>query len=206
MKLIEIFKAQGLSDEQINKITASMKENKVYETSIENADDEYSKLKTEKEVLEGQLNTANTTIGDLKKNNKDNEILQQTIKNHEKTIETLKNDSASKIKNLTLDNAISSKLSKVDDKYKKLLKGQFDRDKLSIKDDGSIEGLEEQFKTISETYSEWFESQLPSNTGGLGNFNRNPGGGGAIESLGERLAKQATETNTNNHNYFGGNN
>lgn len=204
MKLVDILKAQGLTDEQISKIQDSMKENKVYETSIENVDAEYSKLKTEKEVLKGQLDTANTTIEDLKKNNKDNETLQSTIKEHEATIETLKKDSEIKIKNLTLDNAINSKLSKVDDKYKKLLLGQFDRDKLSIKDDGSIEGLEEQFKIITETYSEWFDSEVPNDTGGLGNFNRNPSGSGATESLGERLAKQATETNTNNHKYFGG--
>ena len=204
MNLIEILKAQNLTDEQINKITSSMKENKIFETSLENVDEEYSKLKTEKEDLEGQLNTANTTIKDLKKNNKDNEALQQTIKDHEATIETLKIDSASKIKKLTLDNAINSKLSKVDDRYKKLLQGQFDREKLIVKEDGTVEGLDEQVKTLSETYSEWFEDTTPSNTGGLGNFNRNPGGGGATKSLGERLAKQATETNTNNHNYFGG--
>lgn len=204
MKIIEILKAQGLTDDQINKITNSMKEQKIYETSLENADNEYFKLKTEKADLEGQLKTANTTIGDLKKDNKDNEILQQTIKDHETTIETLKNDSTSKIKNLTLDNAINSKLSKVDDRYKKLLQGQFDRAKLSIKDDGSIDGLEEQIKTISETYTEWFEAPTPNDTGGLGNFNRNPSAGGATESLGERLAKQATESNASNHNYFGG--
>ncbi len=28
--------------------------------------------------------------------------------------------------------------------------------------------------------------------------------GGKVESLGERLAKQSIESNTNNHNYFGG--
>lgn len=204
MKLIEILKVQGFTDEQITKIQESMKENKIYETSVENADEEYSKLKTEKKDLEGQLNTANTTIKNLKKSNKDNEDLQQTIKDHEATIETLKNDSASKIKKLTLDNAINSKLSKVDDKYKTLLQGQFDREKLTIKEDGTVEGLDEQVKTLSETYSEWFEDATPSNTGGLGNFNRNPGAGGEIESLGERLAKQATESSTNNHNYFGG--
>ncbi|CEH34722.1 phage scaffolding protein [Romboutsia lituseburensis] len=204
MKLIEILKAQGFTDEQISKIQASMKENKIYETSLENADEEYSKLKTEKEDLDEQLNTANTTIKDLKKNNKDNEDLQQTIKDHEATIETLKNDSASKIKKLTLDNAINSRLSKVDDKYKTLLEGQFDREKLTIKEDGTVEGLDEQVKTLSETYSEWFEDATPSNTGGLGNFNRNPSGGGETQSLGERLAKQAIESNTNNYDYFGG--
>ena len=187
MKLMEILKAQGLSDEQINKITASMKENKVYETSLENIDERYSKLKTQKDDLVGQLNTANTTIENLKKNNKDNETLQQTIKDHETTIETLKKDSEVKIRNLTLNNAINSKLAKVET--------QFDREKLTIKEDGTIEGLDEQFKTLSETYSEWFEESTPSNSGGLGNFNRNLGRKGeATESLGERLAKHSTQT------------
>lgn len=170
MKLIEILKAQDLSDEQINKITSSMKEHKVYETSLENADERYNKLKAQKDDLKGQLNTANTTIEDLKKNNKDNETLQKTIKEHETTIETLKKDSEAKIRNLTLDNAINGKLAKVDDKYKKLLQTQFDREKLTIKEDGSIEGLEEQYKTITETYSEWFEEKAPGGSG------FNPGG------------------------------
>ena len=47
MKLMEILKAQGLSDEQINKITASMKENKVYETSLENIDERIVYTKNE---------------------------------------------------------------------------------------------------------------------------------------------------------------
>ena len=106
--------------------------------------------------------------------------------------------------NLTLNNAINSKLAKVDDRYKKLLETQFDREKLTIKEDGTIEGLDEQFKTLSETYSEWFEESTPSNSGGLGNFNRNLGRNGeATESLGERLAKHSTETNSN-YDYFGG--
>ena len=148
MKLVEILKSQGVTDEQISKITASMKENKVYETSLENAEEKYSKMKSKKEDLESQLKTSNDTIEDLKKNNKDNENLQKTIKEHEETIESLKKDSDAKIKNLTLDNAINSKLSKVDDKYKKLLQGQFDREKMSIKEDGTIEGLEEQLSLI----------------------------------------------------------
>lgn len=170
MKLLEILKAQGLTDEQIKAIQISMKENKVYETSLENADERYNKLKTQKDDLKGQLDTANSTIESLKKSNKDNEILQQTIKDHEATIETLKKDSEVKIRNLTLDNAINGKLAKVDDKYKKLLETQFNKEKLTIKDDGTIEGLEEQFKTITETYSEWFEEKSPGGSG------FNPGG------------------------------
>lgn len=203
MKLSEILKNQGLSDEQINKITADMKENKVYETSLENADEKYSELEIEKNNLKGQLDKANTTIKDLKKDNKDNETLQNTITEHEKTIENLKKDNADKIKNLTLDNSINSKLSKVDDKYKKLLESQFDREKMTINEDGTITGLDEQYKIISETYSEWFGDKIPNDTGSIGNFAKNTDA--KLESLGERLAKQTTESNQfNQHNYFGG--
>ena len=51
MKLVDILKAQELTDEQISKIQASMKENKIYETSLENADERYNKLKTQKDNL-----------------------------------------------------------------------------------------------------------------------------------------------------------
>ncbi len=39
----------------------------------------YDAAVAEKENLEGQIKTLNTTIGDLKKNNADNETLQTTI-------------------------------------------------------------------------------------------------------------------------------
>lgn len=169
--MLEVLKKCGIDETKANEVLNAMKEANIYTTSLKNADEKYSKIKSEKEDLENQLKTSNDTIEDLKKNNKDNETLQQTIKQHETTIETLKKDSEAKIRSLTIDNAINNKLAKVDDKYKKLLQTQFERDKLTIKEDGSIDGLDEQFKTITETYSEWFEA-TPTSTGGIGNFGR----------------------------------
>lgn len=45
MEFKELLKAQNLTDEQINNITAKMKEKKIYTTSLENADERYTKLK-----------------------------------------------------------------------------------------------------------------------------------------------------------------
>lgn len=45
MEFKELLKAQNLTDEQINNITAKMKEEKIYTTSLENADERYTKLK-----------------------------------------------------------------------------------------------------------------------------------------------------------------
>ncbi|MEF9952951.1 MAG: phage scaffolding protein [Clostridium sp.] len=176
MKLEEILKAQGLSDEQISAVLKGMKDNKIYTTSLENADERYQKLKGQKEDMESQLDTASKTIKDLKKNNADNEALQKTIKDHEITIETLKKDSEAKVRNLTIDSAINNLLLKNNAKHSDLLAGKFDRDKLVIKEDGSIEGLDEQLKGLKESYKDLFQVSLggkkPSNPDTSG-FNNN---------------------------------
>ena len=166
----ELLKAQGLTDEQIKSVLAGMATNKIYTTNLENADIRYNKLKGQKEDAEEQLKTATTTITDLKKNNKDNEILQATIKTHEGTIETLKNDSNTKIKNLTIDTAIDKLLITNKAKHSDLLASKFDREKIVIAEDGKITGLDEQFKGIKDTYKDLFEvtiaGKTPNNTGG----------------------------------------
>lgn len=52
--------------------------------------------------VNGQLKTANETIKDLQKDNKDNEDLQTKVKDYEKKIETMETESANKIKELVL--------------------------------------------------------------------------------------------------------
>lgn len=171
MKLVDILKAQGLTDEQISKIQASMKENKVYETSLENADERYNKLKTQKDDLKSQLDTANTTIEDLKKNNKDNETLQNTIKEHEATIANLKKEAETKDFNYALDTAL--KESKC--KNTKAIKALLDIEGIKL-NEGKFEGLEEQLKTLKESDSYLFdtgEQQTPPGSG----FNPTVGNG-----------------------------
>lgn len=167
MKLSEILKAQGLTDEQINKIQASMKENKVYETTLEKADERYTKLKGQKEDLEGQLKTANDTIADLKKNNADNETLQNTIKDHEATIATLKKEAETKDFNYALDAVLK------DNKCKnsKALKALLNMEGIKL-NEGKFEGLEEQLKTLKESDSYLFDAE-EKQPGGSG---FNPGG------------------------------
>ena len=167
MKLVDILKAQELTDEQISKIQASMKENKVYETSLENADERYNKLKTQKDDLKSQLDTANTTIEDLKKNNKDNETLQQTIRDHESTIENLKKESANKDFSYALKEALKE-AGCID--YK-ALEVYLDKENLKL-ENGQITGLENQLNPLKESKKYLFEESAPSNTGGVGNFGR----------------------------------
>ena len=177
MEFKEILKAQSLTDEQINNITAKMKEEKIYTTSLENADERYTKLKGQKADLDEQIKAANTTITELKKNNKDNEALQQTIQDHEATIENLKKESAQKDFNYALDSALK------DNKCKnaKALKALLDLDNIKF-NEGKLEGLEGQLTALKESDGYLFDTSnpAPQNTGGAGNHPRVGGGAGAV--------------------------
>ena len=173
----ELLKAQSLTDEQINNITAKMKEEKIYTTSLENADERYTKLKGQKADLDEQIKAANTTITELKKNNKDNEALQQTIQDHEATIENLKKESAQKDFNYALDSALK------DNKCKnaKALKALLDLDNIKF-NEGKLEGLEGQLTALKESDGYLFDTSnpAPGNTGGAGNHPRVGGGAGEV--------------------------
>lgn len=164
MNLEELLKAQGLDDNQVKSILGAMKKEKIYTTNLENIEERYNKLKGQKEDLEGQLNTANSTIKDLKKNNADNEELQKTIKQHEDIIKTQKEEYETKVRNLTLDSAINSALTKAKAKHSDLLASKFDRDKLVINKDGTVTGLDEQLKGFKDTYKDMFEVTLGGGT------------------------------------------
>ena len=169
MEFKELLKAQSLTDEQINNITAKMKEEKIYTTSLENADERYTKLKGQKADLDEQIKAANTTITELKKNNKDNEALQQTIQDHEATIENLKKESAQKDFNYALDSVLK------DNKCKnaKALKALLDLDNIKF-NEGKLEGLEGQLTALKESDGYLFDTSnpAPGNTGETGNHPR----------------------------------
>ena len=177
MEFKELLKAQNLTDEQINNITAKMKEEKIYTTSLENADERYTKLKGQKADLDEQIKAANTTITELKKNNKDNEALQQTIQDHEATIENLKKEAEQKDFNYALDTALK------DNKCKnaKALKALLDLDNIKF-NEGKLEGLEGQLTALKESDGYLFDTSnpAPGNTGGAGNHPRVGGGAGAV--------------------------
>lgn len=172
MKFKEILKNQGLTDEQISSIEKEMKDNKIYTTSLENADERYTKLKGQKEDLDEQLKTANTTIGVLKKNNKDNETLQQTIKDHEATIETLKKESAQKDFNYALDSALKDAKCK----NAKALKALLNLDNVKL-NEGKFEGLESQIEALKKSDGYLFDIEQPPTGGGF-----NPPGGGEFKN------------------------
>ncbi len=78
-------------------------------------------------------------------------------------------------KNYKIKSAINAKFSKIEDEgIREFLESKIDEGKLKLSEDGvTVEGLDEQFNTISEKYSNILNETAPSNTGGFGNYGRN---------------------------------
>lgn len=128
-----------------------------------------------------ELETANDTIKDLKKNNADNETLQTTINDHEATIKQLKKDHEKEMKGIKIDSAISKILADSQAKHPDLLSSMFDREKLIVSEDGKVTGLDEQLNGIKETYKDMF---TPTVTGREpANPDSKPQGNTTFESL-----------------------
>lgn len=176
MTFEELLKGQGLTDEQVTTIMGAMKENKIYTSNEENIDIRYEKLKVERDDLKEKLKTADTTIADLKEANMDNETLQTTIKTHETTIATMKTDYETKIRDMSIKSAIQSKLA--DTKYPELLETKFDKSKITVAEDGTVLGIDEQLTVIKGQYKDLFTPVVagrePNNTGGRPSGVKNP--------------------------------
>ena len=83
MTLQEILKAQGLTDEQVEKVINGMKQNKIFTATEENLDTRYGKLKTDHETTTQQLTEAQKLIEQMKKDAGDNSALQTKITDYE---------------------------------------------------------------------------------------------------------------------------
>ena len=93
---------------------------------INKAKGDLETIKTEKANLEKELETANTTISDLKKNNSDNEALQTKIKEHEGTIKNLKAEHTKELTRLTREGFNTEILSKYKAKNNKAVMALID--------------------------------------------------------------------------------
>lgn len=137
------------------------------------------KAKADYEDVKAQLETANATITDLKKNNVDNEKLQNKVTEYETEIAKLKDEAAKKDFNYRLEDALKGSKAK----NLKALKALLDMDKVKIEGD-KFTGLEEQLTALKESDAYLFDAEeqqqpqlggfKPTNTGGSPNSFKNP--------------------------------
>lgn len=155
MTLQEILKSQGLTDEQIEKVTGEMKQNKIFISGEENLDIRYGKLKTDHDSLQKQYGEATTLIEELKKGSKGNEDLQKKITAYEQQVTTLQDElKQTKIESAIKVALLSAKAKDVDYLTFKLK----EKGELVLDDQGNIKGLDDMLAGLKTQFPTQFET------------------------------------------------
>lgn len=149
----EELKNLGLSDEQIDKVMA------LNGQDIENFKSKAESLETERDSFKSQVEEANKTIGDLKKNNKDIEDIQNKATEWENKYNEAEEARVKAVR----DGLLNTKLAGVNAHDVEMLKGQLNMDTLKFTDD-NIEGLDEQLKSLKESKGFLFKDESNSET------------------------------------------
>lgn len=177
MDLKEILREAGVEEKAIKQVLTTMKAEKIYTTSEENADIRLKKSKEKLESLEEELKEKVEKLDSLK----DLETEKAKLSTE---LEEIKKTAADKEFNTALDLA----LKEVNSKNNKLVTALLDKEKITLKD-GKLEGIAEQLEAIKKENDFLFEKP-PTGIPNFGTGSKGPTGG-TEKSLGTKLAEQA---------------
>lgn len=173
MNLLEQFKSflksQGLDDEKVEAIAKGLAGAKIYLSSQEKIDERYQKLKGQKELLDEQLKTANSTIETLKKDNGSNEDLQAEVKKYKDGMADLQAKYDRDVTTIEKRMQVIAALEKEGAINPDLLVNSIDLEKVELKD-GKISGHADSIKDLKKNYANQFREKDsdPDNKGGNG--------------------------------------
>lgn len=155
MTLQEILKSQGLTDEQIEKVTGEMKQNKIFLADEENLGIRYKKLKDDHDTLTKQHGEATTLIEELKKGSKGNEQLQSKITAYETQVSELQSElEQTKVESAIKVALLSAKAVDVDYLTFKLK----EKGEIKLDDQGNIKGIDDMLAGLKTQFPTQFES------------------------------------------------
>lgn len=156
MTFDEILQAQGLNDEQIQKIKGEMKTNKVYTAGEENLDIRYQKLKADHEGVNGQLAEAQKLIDEMKKSEGTSEKLKGQISEYEQRIQQLETEKQQLATEAALKVALLEANAEDIDylTYKVKEKGE-----VQIGEDGKIKGIEDTIAALKTQFPTQFKGE-----------------------------------------------
>ena len=174
MQFNEILAAQNLTEEQINAITAAMKENKIYLTEEENLSLRYNKLKEDKGAVEAEYAKAQELIKTLQDNAKDNEDFQSKIKEYEAQIEQLQADAAKAKLDYAIKTGLLERNVNSDSIDFLLFKINQDNKDIKLNEENKLEGID--FDELKTKYASHFKAE-DSNGGKKLDPNKLPKGG-----------------------------
>jgi hypothetical protein len=150
MKKEDLTSIEGLTEAQVTAIIAVSTEE--LKTFIPKS--RFDEVNDAKKDLDKQIIDRDKQLKDLGDKVKGNEEAEKTIKELQEANKVTKDQYEGKLKDLTINAAIQSKLT--DTKYPDLLATKFDKSKLVVNADGSVSGIDEQLTGIKETYKDLF--------------------------------------------------
>lgn len=136
----------GLDEETAKKVAdASTEELKGFipKARFDEVNAEKKNLETAKTTLEGQLETLKNSTGDV-------ESMKQQIATLQADNKTKDETHAAEIKQLKIDSAVDKALTEAKAKNTKAVKALLDLEKAELAEDGSVKGLAEKVKALTE--------------------------------------------------------
>lgn len=162
----ELLKKLGYADEDITKIEKGLSDEKIFLTKEENIEERYSKLKTQKEELEKQIQTlteTNTNIQTEYDNYKKGSITQEE---YEIKVKEIQEEADNKVKQNNFDSKLAVKLMSKEINAKDVIdiKANLDMSKISLDGENFI-GLDEQINSLKERKDYLFNKEETIITG-----------------------------------------
>ena len=185
----EELKEHGLSEEQINFVMAQNGKD------VNALNDKINGLTGERDGLQKQIDDRDEQLTTLKKSAKDNEELQSQIKQLQDENKTAKQNYQDQLAKQNKSFKIEGALRDAKAKNIKTVLPLIDTEKVSVNDDGSLNGLSEQLDAVKKDNSFLFEADHPKPNVTLSNKFSNSDNNNSGDGLVDRIAQQMQEAN-----------
>lgn len=184
MKLKEQLEEMGLTEEQAQKIADEVINGSYVPKS------RFNEINEENKTLKQSLADRDKQLEDLQKSNSDNAALQEQITRLQQENADREKTHAAEIKRLKIDTAVELALSAAKAKNAKAVKALLDLEKAELAEDGTVKGLAEQVKALSEAADSSFLFEQGNKLKDFKGFN--PGESGDKPPTGGKAPEEMT--------------
>ena len=185
----DLLKEHGFSEEQINLVMAENGKD------VNALNDKINGLTSERDGLQKQIDDRDEQLTTLKKSAKDNEELQSQIKQLQDENKTAKQNYQDQLAKQNKSFKIEGALRDAKAKNIKTVLPLIDTEKVSVNDDGSLNGLSEQLDAVKKDNSFLFEADQPKPNVTLSNKFSNSDNNNSGDGLVDRIAQRMQEAN-----------
>ncbi|KAF0340600.1 phage scaffolding protein [Pediococcus acidilactici] len=144
----------GLSDEQVNSVMAK------HSAELNDMRTKLTSAEQERDSLKGQLESNQSELAKFKDSQKDNEALQDQLKELQGKFDEVSEQSANELAQVRKESAIDLALVKSGARNPKAVKALLDNNAIKLDDEG-MHGLNDQLESLKESDGYLFEGKEP---------------------------------------------